>query len=80
MNNSISYDINNPIKIRELFEKALTRTFKHNVKGGNSADQVLIEVERNDYLQRLIDFVNKYCLKNFTLVLPMELQEKINVS
>jgi hypothetical protein len=33
MNNSISYDIKNAIKIRELFEKARTKTLKHNVKG-----------------------------------------------
>jgi hypothetical protein len=37
-----------------------------------SVEQIIIETEWTDAIQRLVDFVNKSYLKNFTLRLELE--------
>jgi hypothetical protein len=37
-----------------------------------SVEQIIIETEWTDAIQRLVDFVNKNYLKNFTLRLELE--------
>ena len=50
----------------------LSATFKARLKSLNSAEQVVLECEWTDYLQRIVDFGNKVVLRNFHYRLEME--------
>ena len=50
----------------------LSASFKVRLKNLSSAEQVVLECEWTDYLQRLVDFGNTAILKNFHYRLEME--------
>lgn len=50
----------------------LSATFKARLKSLRTAEQVALECEWTDYLQRLVDFGNTAILKNFHYRLEME--------
>jgi hypothetical protein len=50
----------------------LSTSFKVRLKNLTSAEQVVLECEWTDYLQRLVDFGNTAILKNFHYRLEME--------
>ena len=52
----------------KVFHKAVIASFSELT----STDQINIETKWTDCLQRLVDFGNRYCLRNFSLNLEME--------
>ena len=50
----------------------LSATFNVRLKNLTSAEQVVLECEWTDYLQRIVDFGNKAILRNFRYRLEME--------
>jgi hypothetical protein len=50
----------------------LSASFKFTLKNLRTAEQVALECEWTDYLQRLVDFGNTAILKNFHYRLEME--------
>jgi hypothetical protein len=50
----------------------LSGSFKFTLKNLSSAEQVVIECEWTDYLQRIVDFGNTAILRNFHYRLEME--------
>ena len=50
----------------------LSATFNVRLRNLTSAEQVVLECEWTDYLQRIVDFGNKAILRNFRYRLEME--------
>jgi hypothetical protein len=53
-------------------ENKLFASFELNIKQFSSAEQIAIECECTDFLQRLLDYFNAHFFKNFKLRLEME--------
>jgi hypothetical protein len=65
MSNSSSDDLNCAIE-------SLEQVIRQNLQDQCSVERLLIETQCTNCLQRLIDFVNAFVLKNFSLRLQMD--------
>lgn len=75
MNNVFFNHINNAIR---SLEEALQLTVASDSESRSSAEQLLLEVRWTNFLQNLVDILNFYSLRNFSLKLQMDCDDSDN--